>query len=151
MHIPSPWSPVETHQHVAAARDDVFNELANPETYPKWLVGAQRIRGVDGHFPAPGTEFEHSVGPTEQATIDDATKAVEVHGHRQLVLEAHAGPVRAEVEFNLIKRGDDATEVVMRERPLGVAALLMPFVRPLLALRNQRSMQQFARLVTESG
>lgn len=130
-----------------APRDAVFNALADPETYPEWLVGAQQIRGVDKDFPEPGSEFQHSVGPTEATTIDDSTKTLESHGHRQLILEAHAGPMKAEVEFDLVKRGDDRTEVVMRERPLGAASVLTPLIRPLLALRNMRSMHQFAAFV----
>ena len=143
----SPWSHVEVRQSIAAPRDEVFNALANPETYPQWLAGAQNIRGVDPDFPAPGTKFAHSVGPTEKATVDDTTEAIEVHGHRQLVLAVHAGPLHGEVEFDLIKRGDDRTEVVMRERPTGPGYLLTPVVRPVLALRNMQSMRKFAALV----
>ncbi|MDP1795496.1 MAG: hypothetical protein Q8K63_15260 [Acidimicrobiales bacterium] len=141
--ISDPWSPVETRQRVEAPRDDVFNLLADPRTYPDWLVGAQRIRDVDDEFPAEGTKFEHSVGPTEATTVDDNTEVIETHGHRQLMLEVHAGPFKGEVEFDLRKRGE-ATEVVMREKPIGPAALLTPFIRPILALRNQRSMRQLA-------
>jgi uncharacterized protein YndB with AHSA1/START domain len=150
MRLSSPWSPVEIRQPVAAPRDAVFNALADPETYPEWLVGAQRIRAVDREFPAPGAKFDHSVGPAKSATVDDATEVIEAHGHRQLVLEAHVGPVAAEVEFDLIKRGDDRTEVVMRERPIGVAAVFTPLVRPLLALRNMQSMRQFAQYVARA-
>lgn len=140
-----PWSPVEIHQRIEAPRDEVFNLLSDPETYPQWLVGAQRIRGVDDHFPQPGAKFDHSVGPTTATTVDDETAVIESHGHRQLVLEVHVGPVTGEVEFDLRKRGD-ATDVVMRERPTGPAILLTPLLRPALALRNRRSLQQLAQI-----
>ena len=146
--ITDPWSAVEIHQRVEASREDVFNLLADPETYPQWLVGAQRIRSVDDRFPEPGAKFDHSVGPNQQATIDDDTAVIESHGHRQLILEVHVGPITGEVEFDLRKRGD-ATEVVMRERPTGPAALLTPLLRPALALRNRRSLQQLAQLATQ--
>ena len=111
--IPDPFSPVEIHQLIDASRDDVFNVLANPETYPDWLVGAQRIRAVDDSFPQPGAKFDHSVGPAEPATVDDRTEVLEAHGHRKLVLAVHAGPFHGEVEFDLRKRGETTTEVVM--------------------------------------
>jgi hypothetical protein len=67
------FSPVEARTTVALPRDAAFRTIADPRTYPTWLVGAQRIRRVDPTFPAPAAEFEHSVGPSEGATIDDAS------------------------------------------------------------------------------
>lgn len=146
--ISDPWSPVEIRHRVDAPRDEVFNMLADPRTYPDWLVGAQRIRDVDDEFPEAGAKFEHSVGPSEGTTVDDDTEVIESQGHRHLVMEVHVGPLKGEVEFDLKKRGD-ATEVIMRERPTGAALLITPLIRPLLALRNQRSMRQFAQMVQE--
>lgn len=145
------FSPVETHQMIEARRDDVFNVLANPETYPDWLVGAQRIRSVDDAFPKVGAKFEHSVGTAEAATVDDRTEVIEAHGHRKLVLAVHAGPFHGEVEFDLRKRGEDTTEVIMRERPIGPGMLLTPLLRPALALRNQKSMRQLAQVVKDQA
>lgn len=146
MPITDPWSPVEIRQRIDAPRDAVFNLLADPTTYPDWLVGAQRIRDVDDKFPEEGTKFEHSVGPTEATTIDDNTEVLETHGHRQLLMEIHLGPFKGEVEFDLRKRGNDATDVIMRERPTGPAMFLTPLIRPVLALRNHRSMRQLAEI-----
>jgi uncharacterized protein YndB with AHSA1/START domain len=148
--VSAPFSPIEVRQLFAAPREEVFNVIANPSTYPRWLVGAQRIRDVDDEFPEPGTKFDHSVGPSDAATVDDATIAVESHGHRQLVLEVHAGPITGEVEFDLIRRGE-GTELVMRERPKGSAAALTPLIRPALALRNRVSMSRLARLIESRG
>jgi uncharacterized protein YndB with AHSA1/START domain len=145
-----PWSPVEVHQSIDAPRDEVFNTLSDPRTYPDWLVGAQRIRDVDSDFPAPGSKFDHSVGPTPELTADDDTKAVEVQGHRRLVLEVHVGPVQGEVEFTLKKRGDDRTEVRMRERPIGPAVALTPVLRPVLAARNHTSLRNLAKLIEQN-
>lgn len=144
--ITDPFSPVETHQRIEAPRDEVFNLLANPTTYPDWLVGAQRIRSVDDAFPEAGAGFDHSVGPTKATTVDDDTAVVESHGHRRLVLEVHVGPFTGEVEFDLRKRGNDATELTMRERSTGVAQMLMPLLRPALSLRNRQSLRQLAQI-----
>ena len=40
----------------------VFAVLADPTTYPDWLVGAQAIRDVDPAWPAPGAKFSHRIG-----------------------------------------------------------------------------------------
>ncbi len=146
-----PWSPVEVHQTIEAPRDEVFNAIADPRTYPDWLVGAQKIRHVDEDFPAPGTEFDHSVGPTEAVTVDDDTKAIAVQGHRRLVLEVHIGPFQGEVEFQLKKRGDATTEVKMRERPIGPIVVATPLLRPILAARNSASLQKLAKVIEASS
>ncbi len=150
MDMPWPWSPIEVHQHIDASRDDVFNAISNPTTYPEWLVGTQRIRHVDGEFPKPGTKFDHSVGPTENITADDDTKAMEVQGHRRLLLEVHIGPFHGEVEFTLNKRGDNSTEVRMRECPIGPFAVITPVMRPILAARNRASLHKLAQLLERS-
>jgi len=152
MELPWPWSPVEVRQTIDAARDDVFNTIADPRTYPDWLVGAQRIRHVDKAFPEPGSRFDHSVGPTEEVTVDDDTKAIAVQGHRRLVLEVHAGPLQGEVEFKLKKRGDDATEICLRERAIGSpAVVLTPLMRPVLAARNHASLRKLKELLERDG
>ena len=150
MNLASPWSPVEVRQSISAARDDVFNTVSDPKTYPDWLVGAQRIRHVENGFSEPGDKFDHSVGPTEDVTVDDSTYLVESQGHRRLVLEVHAGPIAGEVEF-VFKKHSSATEVTMRERPAGAGVVLTPLIRPVLGLRNRRSLQQLARYVENSS
>lgn len=139
------WSPVEVRRSIGASRSAVFEVLAEPRTYPDWLVGAQQIRHVDPAFPAPGTEFHHSVGPAEDATVDDSTESVAVEADRRLVLEVRAGPVRGEVEFSLHPgASEQSTEVVMREVPIGAGRLATPVVRPILAARNRESLRRLA-------
>jgi uncharacterized protein YndB with AHSA1/START domain len=146
VNLASPWSAVEVRQSISATRDEVFNTVSDPKTYPEWLVGAQRIRHVTNGFAESGDKFDHSVGPTESLTVDDSTYLVESQGHRRLVLEVHAGPIAGEVEF-VFKKGSSTTEVTMRERPAGAGVVLTPLIRPLLGLRNRRSLQQLARYI----
>lgn len=141
------WSPVEVHEVVGSSRPDVFRTLADPTTYPDWLVGAQRIRHVDPAFPAPSSGFDHSVGPTPSATVDDSTEARRVEAPARLDLLAHVGPLEAEVQFLLDEVDGDGTRVTMRERPVGAVAALTPLLRPLLSARNARSLRQLRRLV----
>ena len=63
-----------TSRQIDASPAAVFAVLVNPETYPKWLVGADRIRGVDPDWPAIGSKFHHVVG-FGPFKIADSTRA----------------------------------------------------------------------------
>jgi uncharacterized protein YndB with AHSA1/START domain len=136
------WGPVVVHERLPATRAEVFAVLSDPETYPDWLVGAERIRGVDPAFPRPGSTFEHSVGPNRAATIDDRTESLEAEQDRHLTLLVHAGPFHGRVDFSLEPAGTGATKITFAEQPTGPMAVLTPFLRPSLYGRNRRSLQQ---------
>lgn len=134
-------APSEVHLTIPGSREAVFDVIADPETYPSWLAGAQRIRHVDPAFPAPGTSFDHEVGPTEDVTIADDSVALRARRPERLDLEVHAGPVTGRVEFHL-RSVADGTEVRMREEVRGLLRAAMPAVRPLLHLRNRASLER---------
>lgn len=140
------WSPVEVERLVAAPPAAVYAAVSDPTTYPRWLVGAQRIRSVDPGFPAPGTAFHHSVGPVEEATVDDRSESIAADPPHRLVLDVHVGPLDGTVEF-LLSAADDGTRVVFRETPRGLPRLALPGLRPVLHARNTRSIQQLAAVV----
>ena len=143
-------SPAEVRLTVPASPEAVFAVLSDPETYPDWLAGAQRIRHVDDAFPAPGAAFDHEVGPTEATTVADDSEAIEVDAPNRLLLEVHAGPVRGMVEFEL-ERTADGTLVTFRESAVGPLGVAMPLIRGPIFLRNRASLerlrQRFAPLV----
>lgn len=139
------WSPVEVRAEVAATPTEVFDVLAEPRTYPEWLVGAKKIRDVDDGFPATGTEFDHTVG-AGPVSIDDSTEVVEVTRPDRLKLRVRAGHFNGEVEF-LLLASPEGTEVRFRERPIGPAAALTPLLRPSLQARNGESLEQLRELV----
>jgi uncharacterized protein YndB with AHSA1/START domain len=135
------WGPVEARAEVPADPKEVYDIISDPTTYPDWLVGAQRIRAVDAAFPAPGTGFAHSVGPSKAVTVDDATEAVAVDPPHRLELHVHAGLFRAWVAL-VVGPGEEGSEVQFLERPLGVAAALTPLLRPVLRARNAESLRR---------
>src|SRR5687767_14824059 len=92
-------SPSEVHLTIPGAPEQVYDVIADPETYPSWLAGAQRIRRVDPAFPAPGTTFDHEVGPSEEMTVADDTAALQARRPERLDLEVHVGPMTGRVEF----------------------------------------------------
>jgi len=121
--------------------------LADPTSYPEWLVGAQLIRGVDDEFPAPGSDFHHAVGASESASVPDRTTSMEAAPGRLLTLKVRARPFfEGLVRFRLAPV-DGGTEVAVSETPVGPLRLLAPLVQPLIVARNARSLDKLRDLV----
>jgi uncharacterized protein YndB with AHSA1/START domain len=125
----------------------VYAVLADPDVYADWVVGAQRIRAVEGEWPHPGARFHHVVG-VWPFRLRDSTQVVESVPDRRLVLEARARPMgRAVVDLELNDLGG-ATEVVMREAPVSGPGRLVPraLLDPAVRRRNERSLDRLRRL-----
>jgi len=140
----------EVRRAIHASPDAVWAVLADPTTYPEWLVGAQAIRDVEPGFPAPGSDFHHSVGPTDEVTLADRTTALEAEAPHRLRLKVRARPFfEGIVTFRLLptKAG---TELVLHEEPVGPLRLLAPLLSPLILGRNKQSLERLAHLV-ETG
>jgi uncharacterized protein YndB with AHSA1/START domain len=132
--------------------DEVFAALADPWTYPEWLVGAQDMRAVDDDWPAPGSSFHHRVGLAGPLTIDDSSSCCEIDAPNLLVLEVRARPAgRARVTFRLTALTPTTTKVDFSEVPIGLARLLIPVAEPLSIPRNRRSMQRLEQFLHERG
>ena len=128
--------------------DVVFAALANPLTYPEWLVGAKEIRSVDADWPAPGSSFRHRVGLIGPLTLADSTSSCEADAPDLLVLEVRARPAgRARVTFRLTAPTSTRTRVEFSEVPVGAARLLTPIAAPLAVLRNTRSLDHLDRFL----
>jgi uncharacterized protein YndB with AHSA1/START domain len=143
-------APSEVHVTIPASPEEVYDVLADPETYPSWLAGAQRIRHVDPAFPAPGASFDHEVGPSEEVTVADDSVALRARRPERLDLEVHAGPMTGRVEFHL-RPVADGTEVRMREELRGLLRAAMPLVRPFLDVRNRASLANLRDLGDSSS
>lgn len=137
----------EVRRTIHASPDAVWEALADPTTYPEWLLGAQAIRSVDPGFPAPGTSFHHKVGATRAVTIDDSTTAVEADPPSTLVLKVHARPFfEGIVRYRLVPTRA-GTELVLAEEPAGRFRRLAPLLRPFVFGRNARSIDKLAHFV----
>jgi uncharacterized protein YndB with AHSA1/START domain len=142
------FAPVVVETSIDAPADKVYDVLKDPETYPEWLVGADKMRAVDGDFPRPGSKFEHSVGPGDPLTIDDRSESIAAEEDRWLALHVHAGPFHARVDFELRDRDDGGTDVCMSEQPIGPISAITPLLRPSLYGRNRLSLQRLREQVT---
>jgi uncharacterized protein YndB with AHSA1/START domain len=137
-----------TSRQFDASTAVLFAALVDPETYPRWLVGTDRIRKVDAGWPAIGTKFHHvvGVGPLKLA---DSTQVIDIEDGRMLRLRVRARPlISAVVTFRVI--GDaDRCVVTFEEEPAirTIGNLVRPLLDPTTHLRNHRSLRRLAAVV----
>jgi NAD(P)-dependent dehydrogenase (short-subunit alcohol dehydrogenase family)/uncharacterized protein YndB with AHSA1/START domain len=135
--------------HIHATPEEVFAVLSDPECYPKWVVGADKIRDYDDEFPAVGSRFHHKVGPGP-INIRDHSEVIEVEEPRRLVLKAKARPLgTATIKLDL-EESEDGTEVLMEEVPGDRLTSLFvgnPVGDTGLRLRNAEALTRLKRLV----
>ncbi|MEO6944512.1 MAG: SRPBCC family protein [Lacisediminihabitans sp.] len=126
---------------------EVFEVLADGWLYPSWVVGASRIRGVDGNWPAPGSRIFHSFG-IWPALINDTTSVLEWDSPRHARLKARAWPTgEAEVIIDVRPRGTGCNVRLIEDATSGPALLVPTGVRNLaLHYRNHESLHRLAYL-----
>lgn len=132
---------------IDAPPERVYDVLADPTTYPEWLVGARRIRAADPRFPAPGTSFDHAVGggPVE---VKDSTTALAADRPHRLELKVRARPIGTGRVVFTIEERPGGCAIRFDETPIGgPAALLGPITDPIARLRNDRSLAALKRFV----
>ena len=125
----------------------VFAVLAAGWTYPSWVVGASRMRGVDEGWPEPGSSIRHSVG-VWPALLDDETTVVEGNAPHRAAFTARGWPIgeaRIIVEVRSHARG---CVVRMQEYALrGPGALVPRFLMdPPVHYRNVEALRRLAYL-----
>lgn len=128
---------------IDAPLEDVWAVLADGWSYPLWVVGATRMRGVDPEWPQVGSRLHHSVG-TWPVVIDDDTEVTDVVEGERLELRAHAWPGgSADVEIELVPDGDGTIVTLREDIAAGPSKLIPPFIRhPLLEWRNTESLRR---------
>jgi uncharacterized protein YndB with AHSA1/START domain len=128
--------------------DAVFDVLDDPCAYPRWVVGARRVRAVDSSWPAVGSRFHHALG-TSAGELHDSSLVLEHDRPRRLVLEVRFRPAGvARVEIDVVPEADGAS-IAMKETPLSGPFARLPrlLVNPILRLRNALSLYRLRREV----
>ncbi|HEX2903762.1 MAG TPA: SRPBCC family protein [Jatrophihabitans sp.] len=129
---------------MAASTERVFAELADGWAYVGWVVGANHIRDVDGHWPQPGSRIHHRVG-SWPLTLSDVTESVECEPGRRLRLRAKGWPL-GEALVELVLEPIDAghTTVRLREAPLAGPGRWLdnPALRWGLRRRNEETLRR---------
>lgn len=133
-----------THQ-TSASVDEVWGVLADPWSYASWVVGASRIRNVEGQWPAVDAKIHHSVGAWPML-LNDVTSVAASEPGRRILLRAAARPLGvAEVEL-VLQEDSGGCLITMNEEPVSGPATLLPAVvqEPLLKSRNRESLLRLA-------
>lgn len=125
----------------------VFEHLTDPWEYPRWLLGASKMRAVDSDWPSVGSNFHHTVG-WGPLKVDDRSCVEEIDAPRKLVLYVKATPlVQGKVTFTL-EDIDGGTLLTLQEEPaVPIGNLLRPVLDPATHARNKKSLQQLADLM----
>lgn len=138
-----------TSREMRANAADAFAVLVDPETYPRWLVGATAIRDVDDTWPARGSKFHHlvGVGPLQ---IPDDTEVLDIEPGRLLRLRVRARPFVL-ATFRIIGGGPSCV-VALEEEPTvrWVGNIVRPLMDPSIHIRNHRSLRRLATVVEAS-
>src|SRR3954470_21831528 len=127
----------------SAPPEAVFAVLDDACAYPRWVVGARRVRSVDPDWPSVGSRFHHAVG-TAAGELHDSSQVLERLSPGRMVLEVRFRPTGiARVEIDVARDGDGSV-VTLVESPTGgpVSALPRIITDPLLFLRNAISLQR---------
>ncbi len=135
--------------HIHASPEEVFAVLADPNCYPRWVVGAAGIRDCDEEFPAVGSRFHHKVG-SWTVGVKDYTEVIEVDPPSRIVLKAKARPLGTATIGLDLRESAGGTEVRMEEVPGDrVTSLLVgnPVADAALRVRNAEALMRLKRLV----
>jgi hypothetical protein len=138
--------------HVGARPDAVFDVLADPRSYARWVVGSKQIRAADPGWPAAGATFDHSVGVGPLA-LDDASTVRASDRPRRLELLVRARPFTQAVVTLQLRDDAGGTRVVMDEHPADRRSRLLsfnPVTEPLIRLRNAESLRRLKALAEGS-
>jgi uncharacterized protein YndB with AHSA1/START domain len=128
---------------ISASPDAVFDVLDDAYAYPRWVVGARRIRYVDSSWPAVGSRFHHAIG-SAAGELHDNSKVVTRERPRRMTLEVRfrpTGVARVDITTRPTPAG---SEVTLYEEPTAGPAARVPrfLVEPLLSLRNWVALQR---------
>jgi uncharacterized protein YndB with AHSA1/START domain len=134
---------------VSATPERVFEVLDDATAYPKWVVGARRIRSVDRRWPRVGSRFHHALG-VPGVELKDSTKVVRRDPPSFLELEVRfrpGGVGRVKLRLKQLRRG--RTRIRMSERLTSGPLRRMPRVvtGPAIGVRNAWSLRRLRRIV----
>jgi len=130
-------------RRTTATPDEVFAVLADGWSYATWVVGASRVRAVDGSWPAVGSHVHHSFG-LWPVVIDDVSTVLEVEPGRHLRLQAAGWPLgEATVDITLRPEGDGCRVAIKEDATRGPGRLVLPVLRQVpIVSRNVEALRR---------
>ena len=139
-----------TSRQVAASPREAFAVLTDPQTYPRWLVGATAIRDVDDNWPEAGSKFRHLVGFGPFQIADD-TEVLDIDKGTMLRLKVRARPfISAVATFRVIGSAGHSV-ITLEEEPAArtIGNLVRPVMDPATHVRNHRSLRRLAQIIEQ--
>jgi uncharacterized protein YndB with AHSA1/START domain len=123
----------------------VWAVLSDGWLYPVWVVGATRMRDVEGAWPQVGARLHHSAG-VWPAVIDDNTEVLECEPGRFLKLRARGWPLgEAEVSITLSPAGAHTMVEIDEVAVSGPGAMIPKPVEDLaIKYRNVETLRRLA-------
>lgn len=136
-----------TRRAIHCSPAEIFAVLTDGWLLGLWVVGASRIRRVDGSWPMPGSTIHHSVG-IWPALLDDTTSVESFVPGQSMQLRARAWPAGEATVLIEVVGTAAGCRVSMTEDAVKGPALLVPKPLRWLALhsRNAESLQRLAFL-----
>jgi uncharacterized protein YndB with AHSA1/START domain len=133
---------------IDAPPEAVFDVLADPRSYARWVVGSRKVHSADPEWPAPGAVFEHTQGFGPLAFVRDSTCVLQNTRPTLLRLRVQARPLSVAHVTLRLTRSDVGTHVVMEEGPAEwwSVVTMNPLTDPFLKLRNAESLRRLKRL-----
>lgn len=138
-------------RHSAATPDAVWSVIANGWTYAAWVVGASRIRAVEGEWPHKGSRVHHSVGAWPILLGDD-TEVVDSEPGRLIRMKARTRPAGESLVEITIEPDGSGCRLEMREDASNGALRLIPapLRQALISPRNTETLMRLA-LIAEKN
>jgi uncharacterized protein YndB with AHSA1/START domain len=132
-------------REIKTTPDKVWAVLSDGWLYPVWVVGATRMRDVEGHWPEVGARLHHSAG-VWPAVIDDNTEVLEAEPGRYLKLRARGWPLgEAEVAITLSPAGAHTLVEIEETAVSGPGAMIPKPVEDLaIKYRNVETLRRLA-------
>jgi hypothetical protein len=136
---------ITTKRTVHASPAEIWDVLADGWLYPVWVVGASRMREVEGGWPVQGSRLHHSLGAWP-ALINDDTEVVESRPHSLLSLRGRGWPLgEVAIVIRLRPAGADTEVVIEEDVVAGPGHLVAKPVRALaLRWRNMETLRRLA-------
>lgn len=136
-----------TVREMDCSPEAVFAVLADAWVFPTWVVGASRMRGVDGAWPEVGSKLHHSFG-LWPLVIDDRTEMIEWDPPRRAVMQPAGWPLgEARVEIDVKPRGSGCVVRLVEFAVRGPGRLVpTPVADALLTVRNRETLTRLAHI-----
>jgi hypothetical protein len=122
--------------------------LSDGWLFPVWVVGAARMREVDGHWPDVGARLHHSVG-IWPALINDNTEVLESLPDHLLRLRTRGWPAGEGVVVLRLEPVGAGTRITLDEDAVQGPGSFVPRAlrTPALAWRNTETLRRLAFVV----